>query len=330
MNPTVRAAGIVSIASYSPETVLTNYDLEKMVDTSDEWIRSRTGIAERRIVNEDETTSDLGVPASQIALERAGLTPQDVDLVIAATVTPDVPFPATACIIQNRIGATRAGAFDLQAGCTGFIYAVTTACQFVSSGAMDTVLVVGVDCLSRITDWSDRKTCVLFGDGGGAAVVRPVEEGYGLLAFDLGSDGAGGSLLQIEAGGARLPACQDTINNRQHFISMNGNEVFRFAVKVMGESAEKALAKCHLTSEEVGCFIPHQANLRIIDSAAKRLGVSMDRVVVNVDKYGNTSNASIPLAFDEALQQGRIHKGDVVVCVGFGSGLTWGSCVLRW
>lgn len=330
MNSTVRSAGLASIASHLPERVLTNYDLEKIVDTSDEWIRTRTGIAERRVVDPQQCTSDIAVPAAVKALERAQVPADEVDLIIVATVTGDYVFPATASLVQDRLGASRAAAFDLQAGCTGFIYAIATACQFVSSGAMDTVLVVGAECLSRVTDWSDRKTCVLFGDGAGAAVIRPVEEGQGLLAFDLGSDGAGGSLLQVEAGGSKSPACLDTIENNKHFISMNGNEVFRFAVKVIGESAERAMAKCGLTSADVGCFIPHQANMRIIDSAAKRLGVPMEKVIVNVDRYGNTSSASIPIAFDEAVADGRINRGDIVVCVGFGAGLTWGTCVLRW
>ncbi|NCO32520.1 MAG: 3-oxoacyl-ACP synthase [Armatimonadetes bacterium CG2_30_59_28] len=326
----VRPAGIVSIASHAPEKVLTNFDLEKMVDTSDEWIRTRTGIVERHIVADHECTSDLALEASRKAIARAQVSPDEIDLIIVATVTPDFPFPATACLVQERLGASRAGAFDLQAGCTGFIYALTVAAQFVSSGAMDTVLVIGADCLSRITDWTDRTTCVLFGDGAGAAVVRPVEAGRGLLAFDLGSDGSGSELLQVEVGGAKVPITQEMVAQKRQFISMSGNEVFRFAVRAMGESAERAMARCGITSEDVGCYIPHQANLRIIDSAAKRLHAPTDKVIVNVDKYGNTSCASIPLAFDEAVQDGRIKSGDIVVCVGFGAGLTWGSCVIQW
>jgi len=326
----MRPAGIVSIASYAPEKVLTNFDLEKMVDTSDEWIRTRTGIVERRIVADHQATSDLALAASRKALERAGIAPREIDLIIVATVTPDFPFPATACLVQDRLGAANAGAFDLQAGCTGFIYALAVAHQFVSTGAMETVLVIGADCLSRITDWSDRATCVLFGDGAGAAVVRPVEEGRGILAFDLGSDGSGSGLLMLPGGGARLPFSLEVLEQKKQFIAMNGNEVFRFAVRVMGESAERSMAKCGLSAEDVGCFIPHQANFRIIDSAAKRLHVPMEKVMVNVHKYGNTSCASIPLAFDEAVAEGKIRPGDVVVCVGFGAGLTWGSCVVRW
>lgn len=329
MNQQLRPAGIAGIGYYVPERILTNQDLERMVDTSDEWIVSRTGIRERHIADPSQTTSDLCVHAARAALRHARTAVEEVQLIIVATVTPDFPFPATSCLVQERLGA-RAAAFDLEAGCSGFTYALVMACQCVSSGAFDTVLVIGADILSRIVNWKDRRTCVLFGDGAGAAVVKPVGQGKGLLGFDLGSDGSGGDLLKIRAGGSHTPATFDTTEEEQHFLCMNGNEVFRFAVKIMGESAEKALQQAGLTTQDVDCFIPHQANTRIIEAAARRLGMPAEKVFVNVDRYGNTSAASIPIALAEAQQQGLVKDGSTVICVGFGAGLTWGSCVLRW
>lgn len=326
----MRSVGIVGVGSYVPERVLTNFDLEKMVETSDEWIVSRTGIKERRIAADHEASSDLAVRAAEKALDDAGLTAEEIDLIVVATITPDMSFPATACLVQDRLGATQAATFDLSAACTGFIYGITTAAQFISTGAYQHVLVIGVDCLSRIVDWEDRNTCVLFGDGAGAAVLAPVEDGYGLLSFDLGGKGAGGDLLKVEAGGSRLPASLETVEGKKHTIFMNGREVFKFAVKVMSHSTETALAKAELNKEDIDLFIPHQANIRIIESAMKRFGLPKEKVMVNLEKYGNMSAASIPVALSEALEQGRIQHGDIVVLCGFGGGLTWGSTVLKW
>jgi 3-oxoacyl-[acyl-carrier-protein] synthase-3 len=325
----LRPAGVAGVGYYVPEQILTNRDLERMVETNDEWIVTRTGIRERRIAAETETTSDLSVNAARVALRQARTAVEEVQLIIVATVTPDYPFPATACLVQERLGA-KCAAFDLEAGCSGFTYALVMACQCVSAGAYDTALVIGADVLSRIVNWKDRRTCVLFGDGAGAVVVKPAPEGKGLVGFDLGSDGSGGDLLKIEAGGSRAPATYETIEEEQHFLCMDGNEVFRFAVRIMGESADKALRRAGLTNEDVDCFIPHQANMRIIDAAARRLNMPSERVFINVQRYGNTSAASIPIAMAEAQQQGIIRDGSTVVCVGFGAGLTWGSCVLKW
>lgn len=326
----VRSAGITGLGKYVPDRVLTNFDLEKMVDTSDEWIRTRTGISERRLADDNEATADLAVKAGEAALQDAGISAEDVDIVVVATLSPDCVIPATGCLVQDRLGATRAGAFDMEAGCTGFVYGLSMAGGYVSSGIADTVLLIGAECLSRVTNWQDRSTCVLFGDGAGAAVIQPVAEEEGFLAFDLGSDGSGGELLKIEAGGSRRPASRETVDNALHFINMNGNEVFRFAVKIMEQSVENALGKCGLTSDQVDCFVPHQASTRIIEAAAKRLNLPPEKVFINIDRYGNTSAASIPIALTECKVEGRIKKGDLVVCVGFGAGLTWGSCVLRW
>ena len=323
-------AGITGTGRAIPEKVLTNADLERMVDTSDEWIRTRTGIVERRIAEAHIASSDLGAEAGRKALEDVGVKPEDVDLVIVGTITPDMAFPATACIIQDKLGLTNAAAFDLSAGCSGFVYALDVAASFVTAGKYRTVLVIGADTLSKIIDFTDRSTCVLFGDGAGAAVVQPVEEDYGILATYLGSDGSGGHTLYLPAGGSRMPASEETIRNRQHFICMSGNEVFKFAVRIMGEASSQVLQRAGLSADDVDLFIPHQANTRIIDGAARRLGLDSKRVFVNVDRYGNTSAASIPIALDEAKEAGLINKGDLIVLVGFGAGLTWASAVMRW
>jgi len=326
----VRPVGIVGLGSYLPEQVLTNQDLEKMVETSDEWIRTRTGIRERRILPPDLATSDMALEAGRRALADAGVTPDQVDCIIVATVTPDTPFPSAACRVQDRLGCKRAAAFDINAACPGFLYAVTVGSQMVASGLYETVLVIGAETLSRVTDYQDRNTCVLFGDGAGAAVLRPVGKGRGLLSSVLGSDGSGADLLYQAAGGSRLPASAETLAKRQHYLYMNGSEVFKFAVRIMEEASLEALARANLTAEDVDFFVPHQANIRIIDSARRRLGVDMDRVVVTLDLLGNTSSSSIPLALDQAVRAGRIKDGDVVVAVAFGAGLTWAACVLRW
>jgi 3-oxoacyl-[acyl-carrier-protein] synthase-3 len=326
----LRAAGIWGTGMAVPQRVLTNADLEKMVETSDEWITTRTGIKERRIVADGEATSDLAAAAGRQALQEANIKAEDLDLIIVATVTPDVSFPATACLVQMKLGASNAATFDLSAGCSGFVYALDMAVRAIEGGAYDRVLAIGADVLSRITDWTDRSTCVLFGDGAGAAVVGPVSEGRGLLGTDLGAEGGQGHLLTLPAGGSRKPASAETVENREHFILMQGNEVFKFAVRIMGETAHKSLSKCGLTPEDIDAFIPHQANIRIIEAARKRLGIPEEKVFVNVQLYGNTSAASIPIALDEAYRAGKIKDDDIVALVGFGAGLTWASAVLRW
>ena len=321
---------IAGIGTCVPERVVTNTELQKTVDTTDEWIFSRSGIRERRIASPQEATSDLAVVAAERALRDAGVPPEEVDLIIVATNTPDMLFPATACLVQDRLGARKAGAFDLAAGCTGFVYAVTAGSQFISSGLYQNVLVIGADTLSKILNWEDRNTCVLFGDGAGAVVLRPAPEDCGFLAFRLGSDGAGGPHLTLPAGGSRLPATRETVDKKLHTIHMNGREVFKFAVRVLGEAAEEVIAAAGLTKADVDFFVPHQANVRIIVSAAKRLGLPMDKVLVNVDRYGNTSTASVPLALEEALRGGKIKDRDHVIMVGFGAGLTWAAIAMKW
>lgn len=326
----MHAVGILSTGSCVPERVLTNADLEKMVDTSDEWIVTRTGIRERRICSADEASSDLAYRAAVTALEKANITADQLDLIVVATITPDMMFPSTACILQERLGAKKAAAMDVSAACTGFLYGIATGSQFIATGLYRYVLVIGVETLSKITDYKDRNTCVLFGDGAGAALLSPVPDGFGFQAFELGADGSGGSLLQLPAGGSRIPASHESIENRLHYISMTGREVFKFAVRVMNNATEAVLQKAGVTKEEIDLLVPHQANLRIIDAAINRFGLSPEKVVVNLDRYGNMSSASIPVALDEALAAGRINEGDNVVLVGFGGGLTWGASLLKW
>lgn len=322
--------GILGTGSYVPEKVLTNADLEKMVDTSDEWIVTRTGIRERRIAAPDQAASDLAYEAAQKALCSSGLRGEDLDLIIVATVTPDSFFPSTANILQDRLGASRAAAFDLAAACSGFLYGVVTASQFVRTGAYRYILVVGVDTLSKITNYEDRNTCVLFGDGAGAVIIGPVPEGYGLLSFELGSDGSGAPLLNMPAGGSRMPASIETVQKKLHTIHMSGQDVFKFAVRIMQTASMNVIEKAGLAPSDIDFLIPHQANYRIIEAAMRRLQLDESRVVINLDRYGNMSSASIPVALDEALQQGRIKDGDRLVLVGFGGGLTWGAAVVRW
>ena len=326
----VKTAGLISMGSALPERVLTNADLEEIVDTSDEWIRSMTGISERRVAEDDENTSDYAVRAARVALDRAGLTPGDIDLIIVATVTGDMIFPATASIVQHELGVYGTPAFDLGAGCSGWVYGLAMANGVIASGMYERVLVIGVDLLSKVTNWTDRGTCILFGDGAGAGVVAPVEDGMGLLAFDLGSDGGGAESLKIPAGGTRSPCTHENIDNYCNKIYMEGREVFKFAVKIQAEATTKVLAAAGMTTEHVDMVIPHQANTRIIDSAVKRLGLAPEKLYQNLHKYGNTSAASIPIALDECVQEGRIEKGDTVVTVGFGAGLTWGAGVMKW
>ncbi|WP_127536287.1 beta-ketoacyl-ACP synthase III [Paenibacillus illinoisensis] len=326
----LRPVGVIGTGKYVPEKILTNSDLEKMVDTNDEWIVSRTGIKERHIAAPDQATSDLAYEAAMKALESAGMTGSDLDLIIVATITPDSAFPSTACILQDKLGAKGAAAFDLSAACSGFVYGLATATSFIQSGMYNNALVIGADCLSRITDYTDRNTCVLFGDGAGAVVIGEVPEGRGFKSFDLGAEGAGGGLLQLEGGGSRLPASAETVENKKHYIYMNGREVFKFAVRVMGTATDEVLRKAALERTDVDLFVPHQANIRIIQSAMQRLELPEEKVVVNVDKYANTSAASIPLALVEAAEEGRMKAGDTILMVGFGGGLTWGASVLVW
>lgn len=324
------SVGIIGTGSFVPEKKLTNFDLEKMVDTSDEWIVSRTGIKERRIAKREQASSDLAYEAALEAIANAGITAEDLDLIIVATVTPDHAFPSTASILQAKLGANKAAAYDISAACSGFLYGLATGSQFINSGLYKYVLVIGVETLSKITDWTDRNTCVLFGDGAGAAVLGPVASGFGFLSFELGSDGSGGDLLKQPAGGSRLPASKETVDERLHFIQMAGSEVFKFAVKIMEQSAINVLEKAGLTKEDIDFLVPHQANLRIIDYAVKRLKLAEDKVVVNLDKYGNMSSASIPVALHEAVTAKKISEGDNVLLVGFGGGLTWGATLLKW
>jgi len=325
-----RRIGILGTGSAAPERVLTNAELEKMVDTSDEWIISRTGIKERRIADEGTTSSKLAYQAALQALAKANLQAVDLDLIICATVTPDMPFPATACILQALLGLEKIPSFDLSAGCSGFGYALTVAQNMLMSGTYRKALVVGVDILSRITDYEDRSTCVLFGDGAGAAILGEVPEGFGILAAELGADGAGGSVLQMPGGGSLLPASLRSVEERQHYIKMQGSDVFKFAVRIMDESAKRVVAEAGLSMEDIQWVVPHQANVRIISAAAGRLGLPEDRFFVNVHRYGNTSAASIGLALDELARSGQLKHGDHVVLVGFGAGLTWSALVLKW
>lgn len=313
-----------------PERVLTNDDLAKMVDTSDEWIVSHTGIRERHIAAEGETTASLATEAALRALDVANLNPDDLDLIIVSTSSPEHLFPATACLVQDRLGASKAGAFDLLAACSGFIFALSTATQAIRTGAAKNVLVIGAETLSRFVDWKDRNTCILFGDGAGAFVVQASPEPGGVLSSVIRSDGSGGELLSVPAGGSFLPASLTSLQNGQHYIHMDGREVFRFATRVLGQAAQEAVAGASYDMDDIDLIIPHQANLRIIESAMRRMKVPIERCFINLEKYGNTSTASIPIAACEAVQAGRLRPGDKVVFVGFGAGLTWGSAMVVW
>ncbi|MBH0228781.1 ketoacyl-ACP synthase III [Halobacillus yeomjeoni] len=306
-------AGILGVGHYAPEKVLTNQDLEKMVDTSDEWIRTRTGIEERRIASDDMDTSDMAYEAAKNALEDADMQAEDLDMILVATVTPDTPFPSVATMLQHRLGANKVAAMDVSAACAGFMYGVITAQQFISNNAYKNILVVGVEKLSKITNWKDRNTCVLFGDGAGAAVIGPVSEDKGILSSELGSDGSGGEYLYQD----------DT-------LFMNGREVFKFAVRQMPESSVNVVKKIGLSEQDVDYLVPHQANIRIMEAARQRLGISEDKMSTQIKRYGNTSSASIPIALSEDVKAGKIKDNDLVVLVGFGGGLTWGAVALRW
>jgi 3-oxoacyl-[acyl-carrier-protein] synthase-3 len=313
-----------------PERVMTNDDWAQLVDTSDEWIRSRTGIVERRIAEEGETTLTLSLEAAQRALDVAKVSPAQVDLIIVATATPEHIFPSTASLVQDRLGATKAGAYDLSAGCSGFVYALAQAADSVRAGSCQHVLVIGAETLSRIVDWTDRDTCVLFGDGAGAVVVSGSEMPGGILSSVLGSDGSGGDHLIVPAGGSKLPASYETVEQGLHYARMNGREVFRFATRTMDKATRQACAKANVALTDVNLLVPHQANTRIIKSAARSLKLDDERVFSNIDRYGNTSAASIPIALVEAIEDGRVHRNDYLVLVGFGAGLTWAATVVQW
>jgi len=325
-----RSTAIISTGRALPTSKVTNRDLEEIVETNDEWITGRTGISERRMITNDETNSKLSVKAAHTALNRAGLEPKDVDMLIVTTVTPDTPLPSTACLVQAELGAYNASAFDLAAGCTGFLYGMNIADQFIKNEAAETVLLVGVDTLSPIVDWQDRNTCVLFGDGAGAVVLKAAGENQGILASKMFSDGKKAELLHVPGGGSRTPATYRTIDERLHYIKMNGSEVFKFAVKIMVESTLQVLEHCNKKPEDLDFLIPHQANVRIIKSASKKLGLPEDRVLINIQRYGNMSSASIPVLLDETLEEGKIQRGNLIGLVSFGAGLTWGAVVLKW
>ncbi|MFH1678004.1 MAG: beta-ketoacyl-ACP synthase III [Candidatus Omnitrophota bacterium] len=325
----MKKVGIIGVGGYLPDKVLTNLDLEKIVNTSDEWITTRTGIKTRRLVSKGQAASDLATFAAKQALKDAKLAPADLDLIIVATITPDMQFPSTACFVQNNIKAKNAICFDISAACAGFVYALVIAQQFIARGTYNNALVIGSEVLSTITDWQDRNTCVLFGDGAGAAVLSTVKSG-GIISTYLGSDGSLSGLLLLPGGGSRHPASSYSLDNRLHYIKMRGNELFKHAVKIMTKAAQKALNLAGLDCKDVDWVIPHQANIRILMSMAKKLDIPKERIYLNIDKYGNMSSASTAVALCEAIKTKRIKKGDIVLLDAFGGGLVWGACVIKW
>lgn len=326
----MRRSRIIATGSYLPERVLSNSELEKTVDTSDEWITERTGIRERRIADEGQAASDLAFGASKVAIERAGLTPDDIDLIVVATISGDMAFPSTACFLQHKLSAARAAGFDVNAACSGFVYALHIADSFIRTGVHNYILVVGTEVLSKITDWEDRGTCVLFGDGAGAAVLGPTDEDRGVLSTHINSDGSMWELIHVPGGGSRQPASEESVRNKQHYIKMKGNETFKVAVRTLEELVIKTLEENGLEPSQLSLLIPHQANLRIIQATAERLGMPMEKVVMNLERYGNTSAASIPIALDEAVVSGRVKEGDYILLEAFGGGLTWASALIKW
>ena len=326
----LRSASIVGTGSYLPDKVLSNVDLEKLVDTSDEWIISRTGIRERRIANAHQYTSDLGAEAARRALADAKVSPSKVDMIICATVTPDMPFPSTACLIQEKIGASKAVCFDLEAACSGFLFSLEVGRQFIISKTFNTILVVATEKLSSIVDWKDRNTCVLFGDGAGAAVLQPTDACHGILASTMGSNGAHGNILCVPGGGSRHPASTESIQAGLHYIKMSGKEVYKHAILAMHQAVKDALDRYHLKIEDITCIIPHQANMRIIQGLAARLGISVDKFYVNLQRYGNMSAASAAVALDESAREGRFQRGDYILAIAFGGGVTWAASVIEW
>ena len=325
-----KKVGFIGLGKYLPENRLTNKELEKIVDTTDEWIVERTGIKERRIARDDEATSDMAVNAAKKALANAKLKPEDIDLIIVATITPDMFFPATACVVQNKLGISHVPAFDISVACSGFIYGIAIANQFIKSGTYKHVLLIAAEKMSSVTDWKDRSTCVLMGDGAGAAVLGEVKEG-GILSVYLGADGSKGNLLKMPAGGSRLPASLSTVEGRLHFLKMQGNELFRHAVKIMAQAALKAAEPLGLKGDDISLVIPHQANVRILNAVAKRMGIDpAKKVYLNIEKYGNMSAASSAVALAEAVEEGRVKKGDIILLDAFGAGLTWGGIIIKW
>lgn len=328
--PHLRTVSITGVGSHVPDRILTNADLERMVETSDDWIRTRTGIRERRIAAPGEATSDLAVEAARKAMAAAGVTADQIDLIIVATITPDHLFPSTACLVQQKLGASRAAAFDIEAACSGFVYALDIGSHFVQSHTYETVLVIGAEKMSSVVDWTDRNTCVLFGDGAGAAILQNRPSAHGLLTTCLGSDGGKAGLLEMKGGGSACPATADSVAGRLHFLRMDGKETFKNAVNAMVSAANEALGRCGLDISQIRCVIPHQANQRILTAVGERLGATEEQVFVNVDRFGNTSAASVGIALDEAVRDGRIRRGDLVLLVVFGAGLTWGAAVIEW
>jgi 3-oxoacyl-[acyl-carrier-protein] synthase-3 len=325
-----RTCSITAVGSYVPERVMTNADLEKIVDTTDEWITTRTGIKQRRLAAESEYTSDMAAKAAQRAMEKAGVTASQIDLIVVATITPDMLFPSTAALVQNKIGARNAAAFDIEAACSGFLYALEIGQQFIMSRTYETVLIIGAERLSSIVNWKDRNTCVLFGDGAGAAILQHRPDAHGLLTACMGADGDKAMLLCMPGGGSRIPATTDSVEAGLHHLQMDGKETFKNAVNAMLGAAQEALRRCEIDISQIKLVIPHQANRRIIDAVSERLGVKPDQVFVNLDKYGNTSAASVAIALDEAVDQGRLQRGDLALLVVFGAGLTWAAAVIEW
>lgn len=323
--------GFLGLGYFVPEKILTNFDLEKMVDTSDEWITTRTGIKERRIAPDNISTSDLAKEAALRAIENAKLEPADIELIIVATVTPDMQFPATSCILQHKIGAKNAACFDISAACAGYLYAIAIAEGFIKSGVYKNVLVIGAEKLTAITDWTDRNTCVLFGDGAGAAVLGEVKDGSGIMSVYLGADGDQYDILKLPAGGSLMPASHKTVDEKLHYLKMEGSELFKHAVRIMTDAGERAAKRAGLKSpDEIDCVIPHQANIRILNAVAKKIGIPQERIYLNIDRYGNMSSASTAVALAEAAQTKKIKKGDIILLDAFGSGLVWGAVVIKW
>jgi len=325
-----RTCSITGVGSYLPPKILTNAELEKLVETSDEWITTRTGIKERRVAAKDQFTSDMASEAAKRAMKMAGVSAEQIELIIVATITPDMPFPATACLVQQKIGARRAAAFDLEAACSGFIYALEVGQQFIMSRTYDTVLVIGAEKLTSIVDWTNRNTCVLFGDGAGAVVLQNRPNAHGLLTAVMGADGGKSNLIFMPGGGSRRPATVDTVAAKLHYLQMEGRETFKSAVQAMCSAAKEALQRCDLDISKIKCVIPHQANRRIIDAVSERLGTTPEQLFINLDRYGNTSAASVVIALDEAVASGKVRRGDLVLLIAFGGGLTWGAAVIEW
>jgi 3-oxoacyl-[acyl-carrier-protein] synthase III len=323
-------AKITSLGTYVPPRVLTNHDFERMVETSDEWIMSRTGIRERHVVDKGVATSDMAAEAAKCALSKRGLNANDVDALVVATVTPDMLFPSTACLVQHKLGAERVWGFDLSAACSAFVYALQTGAQFIASGVHKTVMVIGADTMSSILDYTDRATCILFGDGAGAVILEPAEDGVGLIDFEHEIDGSGACSLYMPGGGSLNPSTHETVDKKMHFVHQDGQAVFRYAVRKMGDVCEKLLTRNRVTAADIDCFIPHQANQRIIKATAERVGLAPEKVVINIDRYGNTTAATIPLAMQTAVDEGRLKKGDLVLLASVGAGFTVGATLLRW